>query len=46
MRHKPFFLSKGAYYKDFLKEIPVYPRALGECIEATEKYWAKVKEYL
>jgi hypothetical protein len=46
MKHKPYFLSKGDYWKDYLNQIPVYNNALEECISATEEYWNKVKEYL
>jgi hypothetical protein len=46
MRHKPHFLSKGEYWKDYVDNVPVYNTALEECIGVTERYWDKVKGYI
>ena len=46
MKHQPYFLGKGEYWKDHLGKIPVYNTALEECITATEKYYDKVKNML
>jgi hypothetical protein len=46
MRHKPYFLSKGEFWKDCINNVPVYNTALEECINATEQYWNKVKGYI
>ena len=46
MRHPPYFLAKGEFWKDCLNKVPVYNTALEECIGATENYWNKVKGYL
>ena len=46
MKHKPVFLNKGEFWKDFVDSAPVYKGALDECVNATEKYWNKVKQYL
>lgn len=46
MKHKPFFLGKGESWKDYVNQCTVYNNALEDCIDATEKYWNKVKSYL
>ena len=46
MRHKPYFLSKGDFWKDHIQNIPVYNTALEECISVTEQYWNNVNGYL
>jgi len=45
MKHKPFFIGKGEFWKDHIDQIPVYNTALEECIQATENFWNKVKVY-
>lgn len=45
MKHKPFFIGKGEFWKDYIDQIPVYNTALEECIQATENFWNKVKVY-
>ncbi len=45
MKHKPFFLGKGDFWKDYLARVPVHKRALEECVDATEQYWNSIKEY-
>ena len=47
MRHMPYYLAKGEYWKDIVDEVPVYSNALQECIATTESFWNnKVKGYL
>jgi len=46
MRHKPYFLGKGEYWKDYIDKVPVHNTALEECVNATEQYWNKVRGYL
>ena len=46
MKHQPYFLGKGDFWKDEVNNIPVYNNALEECITVTEQYWNKVKGYL
>ena len=46
IRHKPYFLGKGEFWKDYVNNIPVYNNALQECISVTEQYWNKVKGYI
>jgi len=46
MKHEPYFLQKGEYWKDYVGEAKEYPGALDQCISATEEYWKKVKSYL
>ena len=46
MRHKPLFLQKGEYWKDFIDNAIENTDALDECIFHTENYWKKVKDYL
>jgi hypothetical protein len=45
MKHKPHFLGKGEYWRDYVDLVPVYNTALDECISATERFWEKVKVY-
>jgi hypothetical protein len=46
MRHQPFMLSKGEIWKNIIESIPFYPSALDECVDATQKYWSRVKEVI
>jgi hypothetical protein len=46
MKHAPYFLNKGDYWKDFVDSIVVHPNALDECINVTEQYWKRVKEFM
>jgi len=46
MKHKPYFINKSDFWKDYLDTVPVYNTALEECINVTEQYWNKVKERL
>lgn len=46
MRHQPYFLGKGDFWKDEVNNIPVYKTALDECITATQQYWNKVNGHL
>lgn len=46
MKHSPYFLSKGEYWKDHVDRVPLHHSALDECINATEQYWNKVKGYI
>ena len=45
MKHKPYFLGKGEFWKEYVDQVPVYNTALEECIQATENFWNKVKVY-
>jgi hypothetical protein len=46
LKHAPHFLSKGDYWKDVVDSVPVYFSALNECINATENYWNRVREFI
>lgn len=46
LKHKPYFLSKGDYWKNYLDTVPVYKNAINECVNATENYWKQVKEFI
>jgi hypothetical protein len=46
MRHKPYFLGKGDFWRDHLDDVPTYPSALDECVNVTQAYWNKVRGYL
>jgi hypothetical protein len=46
MRHKPYFLNKGEFWKDYVDSAPIYNSALDECISVTENYWKRVKEFI
>lgn len=46
MKHQPVFLAKGESWKDYVDQCNVYNHALEESINATEKFWNKVKERL
>lgn len=46
MRHKPFFLQRGEFWKDYVDQAPVYNSALDECVDATQAFWSKVKGYV
>lgn len=46
MKHKPYFLNKGDFWKDYVNNVPVHNTALDECITVTQQYWNKVKGYL
>jgi exopolysaccharide biosynthesis predicted pyruvyltransferase EpsI len=46
MRHKPYFLNKGEFWKDYVDFAPIYNSALDECISVTENYWKRVKEFI
>jgi len=46
LKHKPTFLGKGDFWKDYVDSTETYKTALDECINVTENYWNKVKGYL
>jgi hypothetical protein len=46
LKHAPYFLGKGDNWKDVVNAVPVYSNALDECINATENYWKRVKEFI
>lgn len=46
MKHAPYFLGKGEYWKDIIGSVPVYRNALDECVSATESYWNRVRELI
>lgn len=44
MRHAPTLISPDGNWKHVVDQANVYPDALIECIDATERFWEKVKE--
>lgn len=46
IKHRPYILDKSEYWKDIVDSVRTYPDALDECVNANEKYWTKVKQYL
>lgn len=46
MKHSPYFLGKGDYWRDVIDDIRIHDNAIDECIDANQQYWDKVKGYL
>lgn len=46
IKHMPFILNKGEYWKDILDSVSTYPDAIDECIDATQRYWKKVNGFI
>lgn len=46
MKHMPYILSKGEYWKDIIDNISTYNEALDESINATEIYWRSIKGFI
>lgn len=46
MKHMPYFLQKGEYWRNVLDNVREYPTALEDSIYVTEQFWQEVKDYI